>query len=155
LLDDSLLHNLKFGALGNGIQDANEPGMQGIAAILVDGRGVELDRTETDGNGLYLFEGLLPGTYAVKFDIPEEYLFTPPAKTTILITDPVDGSLSYEDVTSDVNVDTGVTAAVFLSSGKAQMLPISHHPNKSLLTQPAFYQQAKRTSHLTLVFLFL
>lgn len=83
----------------------------------MDESGNELNRMLTDENGLYLFEGLKPGTYAVKFDIPDEYLFTPPAKTTISIKDPVDGSLSYDDVTSDVNVDTGVTDAVFLSSG--------------------------------------
>jgi protocatechuate 3,4-dioxygenase beta subunit len=106
---------------GNGIQDADEPGMQGVTAILVDGSGNELNRMVTDENGLYLFEGLEPGTYAVKFDIPDEYLFTPPAKTTTPITDPVDGSLNYDDVTSDVNVDTGVTDAVFLSSGEENL----------------------------------
>jgi hypothetical protein len=107
---------------GNGIQDADEPGMPLVTAILVDGSGNELDRTVTDADGLYLFENLVPGTYAVMFEIPDEYLFTPPAKTKTPITNPVDGSLSYEDVTSDVNVETGVTDAVFLSSGK-NLLP--------------------------------
>jgi hypothetical protein len=93
-----------------------------VTAILVDGSGNELDRTVTDADGLYLFENLVPGTYAVMFEIPDEYLFTPPAKTKTPITNPVDGSLSYEDVTSDVNVETGVTDAVFLSSGK-NLLP--------------------------------
>lgn len=106
---------------GNGIQDADEPGMPGITAILVDGRGTELDRMVTDESGLYLFEGLEPGTYAVKFDIPDEYLFTPAAKTTTPITNAVDGSLSYDDVTSDVNVETGVTDAVFLNSGEENL----------------------------------
>ena len=83
----------------------------------MDGSGKELDTAVTDSNGLYLFENLAPGMYAVKFDIPEEYLFTPPAKTTTPITNEVDGSLSYEDVTSDVNVETGLTDTVMLSSG--------------------------------------
>jgi protocatechuate 3,4-dioxygenase beta subunit len=106
---------------GNGLQDVNEPGMPNVTAILVDGNGNELDRMDTDENGLYLFEGLQPGTYAVKFDIPEEYLFTPPAKASTPITNPVDGSLSYADVTSDVNVETGVTDAVFLGSGEENL----------------------------------
>ena len=112
-------HTFDSRSPGNGLQDVNEPGMPNVTAILVDGNGNELDRMDTDENGLYLFEGLQPGTYAVKFDIPEEYLFTPPAKASTPITNPVDGSLSYADVTSDVNVETGVTDAVFLGSGKS------------------------------------
>lgn len=95
--------------------------MSDITAILVDGSGKELDRMVTDESGQYLFEGLPPGTYAVKFEIPDEYLFTPAAKTTTPITDAVDGSFSYEDVTSDVNVETGFTDAVFLSSGESHL----------------------------------
>ena len=106
---------------GNGIQDAGESGMPGVTAILVDGSGAELDTTVTNDDGLYLFEGLSPGTYAVKFEIPDEYLFTPTAKTTTPITDAVDGSLSYDDVTSDVNPETGSTDAVFLNSGEENM----------------------------------
>ena len=122
----SVVHHLTsilllFWFKGNGIQDYIEPGMSDITAILVDGSGKELDRMVTDESGQYLFEGLPPGTYAVKFEIPDEYLFTPAAKTTTPITDAVDGSFSYEDVTSDVNVETGFTDAVFLSSGESHL----------------------------------
>ena len=106
---------------GDGLQDAGEPGMPNITATLVDEDGNDLDQQLTDADGMYLFEGLPPGNYAVKFDIPEEFVFTPPAKLSTDITSAADGSLAYDDVTSDVNVDTGVTNTVMLQSGDANL----------------------------------
>ena len=60
---------------GDGIQDAGEPGIPGIIVILervVDGVQSEVTSTVTDANGEYLFEGLEPGDYCIKFLLPED-----------------------------------------------------------------------------------
>ncbi|KAL7467650.1 hypothetical protein ACHAXS_007895 [Conticribra weissflogii] len=114
---------------GDGLQDASEPGMPDVTAILVNASGNKLMEMNTDEDGYYLFDGLKPGSYAVKFNIPEEYIFTPLAKPFYSITFPVDGSLAYEDVTSDVNEVTGshesgvsgVTETVTLISGDVNL----------------------------------
>jgi len=114
---------------GDGLQDSSEPGMPDVTAILVDGSGIELMEMNTDEDGYYLFDELTPGNYAVKFNIPEEYIFTPLAKPFYSITSPADGSLAYEDVTSDVNDVTGshesgvsgITETVTLISGDVNL----------------------------------
>ncbi len=68
----------------DGIQDANEPGINGVLATLtgtdVFGNPVSLTQvTANDGtnDGAYLFTNLVPGTYQVTFsNIPAGYLFT-------------------------------------------------------------------------------
>jgi hypothetical protein len=50
----------------NGLFDANEPGIDGVTVKLLDSTGTTtLDTTVTSNDGLYLFEGLQPGTYQV------------------------------------------------------------------------------------------
>jgi hypothetical protein len=64
----------------DGIQDAGEPGVQGIGVDLFanptcDGRALASDTTDVNGN--YLFTDLQPGTYCLQFyDIPAGWSIT-------------------------------------------------------------------------------
>jgi len=52
----------------NGIQDAGEPGIDGVTVTLYDAAGTNvLATTVTAGGGLYSFLGLTPGNYQVQF----------------------------------------------------------------------------------------
>ncbi|MGK7885866.1 MAG: SdrD B-like domain-containing protein, partial [Crocosphaera sp.] len=61
---------------GNGIQDAGEQGVEGVTVTLVNNLFQTVATTTTDSNGNYLFENLLPGSYQVRFQRPENYIFT-------------------------------------------------------------------------------
>jgi hypothetical protein len=106
---------------GDGIQGGDEPGIENIVVSLNDQDGSEIATTETDSTGHYLFEGISPGNYSVAFQLPEEFLFTIPAKTTADIVDPADGSYAYDDVTSDVDRDTGSTPVTMVLSGTSNL----------------------------------
>ncbi|MGQ9757913.1 MAG: MSCRAMM family protein [Actinomycetota bacterium] len=67
---------------GDGLADENEPGLAGITINLLDGEGEILDARVTTAEGYYLFDGLLPGEYAVEEVVPEGYLATSPAKVS-------------------------------------------------------------------------
>ena len=72
-----------FDANMNGIQDAGEMPIEGVWVGLVDSNGDpardydgnEVDWVQTDANGKYLFDNLLPGGYRVVFD-PDGYIPT-------------------------------------------------------------------------------
>ena len=49
----------------DGIQDANEAGIQGVQVTLYDSGGHVMGTTTTDASGYYAFTDLLPGTYSV------------------------------------------------------------------------------------------
>ena len=53
----------------NGMQDPNEPGIQGVKVELRDASDNLLKTTTTDNNGMYLFGGLPADTYKVKVDV--------------------------------------------------------------------------------------
>ena len=53
----------------NGIQDDGEPGIPNVVVMLLDGNGNMVSQTTTDQNGQYIFDGLAPGSYKVKFPI--------------------------------------------------------------------------------------
>ncbi|GEM_PF-2182310 len=61
---------------GNGIQDAGEPGLQGVQVNLYNGTSL-IATTTSDANGAYHFTGLAPGTYTVQFIAPNGYVFSP------------------------------------------------------------------------------
>ena len=52
---------------GNGIQDTNEPGVDGVTVMLLDSNSDMITSVVTADDGLYEFAGLAPGTYKVKF----------------------------------------------------------------------------------------
>jgi hypothetical protein len=64
---------------GDGIQDAGEPGLEGVDVRLTgtDDHGDGVDRTtSTDVDGDYRFGALRPGTYTVTFGAPDGRAFT-------------------------------------------------------------------------------
>jgi hypothetical protein len=63
-------------ANGNGIQDFNERGVEGIEVVLFNKRGFKIRSMLTDNNGFYLFSGITPGEYYVEFVLPETYQIT-------------------------------------------------------------------------------
>jgi LPXTG-motif cell wall-anchored protein len=69
---------------GNGIQDEGETPLEDVTVVLYDGEGNELDRTETNEHGRYLFDDLPAGEYEVGIELTEEqaalYEFTDPTR---------------------------------------------------------------------------
>lgn len=59
----------------NGIQDPGESPAVGIKVVLIK-NGTEIMSTNTDNQGLYLFNNLAPGDYGVSFTRPFGYSFT-------------------------------------------------------------------------------
>jgi uncharacterized protein (DUF2141 family) len=85
------ISGLKFNDLnGNGVQNAGEPGLQGVTVFLdANGNGV-LDAGEatriTDVNGNYTFAGLAAGTYLVRQVTPPGIVNTTPNPVTVTLT---------------------------------------------------------------------
>ena len=91
---------------GDGMQQSGEPGVPGVLVQLYRASDNALvDVVPTDANGLYLFPGLLPDTYYVKFTAPSGYTFTAPNQGS----DP--------SANSDANQTTGLTSNITLAGG--------------------------------------
>jgi fimbrial isopeptide formation D2 family protein len=107
---------------GDGVQDAGELGVPGVRVYLLDAAGARVTDgagahvfDTTDGSGLYLFEDLPPGAYAVEFD-----LSTLPADYVVTFQNVGDDAAD-----SDGDPTTGITAATpFLQSGSAANLSL-------------------------------
>ena len=90
----------------NGVQDSGEAGIEGVTVKLLDGSGTDTGQTAvTDVNGLYSFDGLVPGTYSVRFMAPSGYAITGADKG------------GDDTLDSDANV-LGNTGTVTLGSGQ-------------------------------------
>lgn len=98
-IGDRVWHDLN----GNGLQDADEPGMDGITVQLRQ-NGTVLNTTQTAPNGSYGFDGLLAGTYRVEFVAPEGYQTSPQ-------------NAGADDVDSDADPATGLSDLVTLTPG--------------------------------------
>ena len=62
----------------NGIQDAGEPGINGVTVELCNGSGViTIATTTTDGGGVYSFTGLIPGDYYLVIRQPRRLFLLP------------------------------------------------------------------------------
>ncbi len=94
---------------GDGIQDANEPGVEGVTVNLKDGDGNIIDTTTTDADGLYLFDFLPPGDYSVQFELPDGFEFT-------LQDQGLDDALD-----SDADPVSGMTQVVTLEAGDSNL----------------------------------
>jgi protocatechuate 3,4-dioxygenase beta subunit len=105
---------------GNAIQDGLEPGLEGVTVLLINGSGDEVATKVTGADGSYLFTGLPPGEYAVQFNIPETYTFTPPSNLNM---DVINNGLTttMPDYSSDLNTETGITPSHVLESGDIDM----------------------------------
>ena len=93
---------------GNGLQDGNEVGVEGVTVKLLNGMGDEVGSATTDGNGDYLFSNLTPGDYAIKVEKPADYSFT---------TKDV-GNNGSDAKDSDVDTLTGKTDTTNLTAGE-------------------------------------
>ncbi len=64
---------------GNGIQDADEPGVAGVRVELLDADGNVVDSVTTGADGSYLFDELPLGDYQVRFTAPDGTTLSPQA----------------------------------------------------------------------------
>ena len=100
----------------NGVQDKNEYGIIGIKVELYDENKNLLETTKTDNNGKYLFCGLEPGNYYVKFDLPDTYLFIPKDRgSDIKDSDADDNGWSHLVELSDGEKDLTIDAGIYCS----------------------------------------
>ena len=95
----------------NGIQDANESGLDGVTVSLYDEKNVVLIKTTTtsttaDGSGSYSFTGLKAGKYVVRFTTPAGYTLT-------------DKDIGADDATDSDADSTGKTAVITVNSGQS------------------------------------
>jgi uncharacterized repeat protein (TIGR01451 family) len=87
----------------DGLQDPLEPGIAMVAVNLIDANtGAVISTTMTGPDGMYLFDMLPPGNYAVEFILPDGFVFT-------TNDNPADDALD-----SDADPVTGITPATFL-----------------------------------------
>ncbi|MCP4127395.1 MAG: hypothetical protein GY753_10070, partial [Gammaproteobacteria bacterium] len=90
----------------DGIQGAGELGISGVTVKLINPvTSTVILTTPTDGSGYYGFGSLMPGDYAVEFELPEGYSFTGRNQGTDDATD------------SDADTTTGRAETVTLSAG--------------------------------------
>ncbi|MEZ5536233.1 MAG: SdrD B-like domain-containing protein [Thiolinea sp.] len=104
LMPASLGDRVWFDTNGNGVQDAEEPGVAGVSVALTDADGNPVATQTTDAAGHYLFEGLAPGDYTVAFILPAGMAFTAQDQGT--------------DDAKDSDVAAGGVVAVTLASGE-------------------------------------
>jgi uncharacterized surface anchored protein len=97
----------------NGVQDAGEPGVNGVTVTLYAANGTTVLATQkTDPTGHYLFTGLDKGDYIVGFDpltLPSGFVFTAKDQGTNDATD------------TDVNIATGKTDLISLAQGEDKL----------------------------------
>lgn len=98
-----------FDLNNDGLQNVDEPGVQGVMVTLYNGDGNIVSYTTTDANGEYHFVGLAPDSYNVEFsNLPTGYEFTTYNADVLGI----NGSAN-----SDADVITGLTQSVTLLAG--------------------------------------
>ncbi len=93
----------------DGVQDDGEAPVVGVTVRLFTAGGTSLAATTTDGDGLYAFTGLRPGSYVVQFEVPAGY--------TATVHD-VGVGPAADAVDSDAHPITGQSALVELESGE-------------------------------------
>ncbi|MCB1227923.1 MAG: carboxypeptidase regulatory-like domain-containing protein, partial [Verrucomicrobiales bacterium] len=91
----------------NGVQDANEPGIENVPVTLYDAVGTAIGTTTTNAVGYYEFTGLTPGTYSVGFPLS----LNPSCELTAV-------NIGSDALDSDADPVTGMTQQVTLASGE-------------------------------------
>ena len=90
---------------GNGIQDTDESGVEGVTVKLYTAGGTLVGTDTTDINGEYGFTHLFPGDYYLVFEPPSDYAFTAQDQGT-------------DAKDSDANPATGQTNVFTLGEGQ-------------------------------------
>ena len=99
---------------GNGVQDSGEPGIAGVTVIITgtdeNGKSVTITLV-TDANGMYMIDGLVPGTYKITVTKPAGQEFTYPNQ--------IGGANGGTEATdSDIDPATGMSNTVILTNGQ-------------------------------------
>ena len=89
----------------NGVQDNGELGINNITVDLYDCNGQFIMSTTTNSNGIYSFTDLTPGDYKVKFNLPNNHVFT------------IKDAFSDDNVDSDAKTN-GYTVCITLAPGE-------------------------------------
>ncbi|MGB0838553.1 MAG: SdrD B-like domain-containing protein, partial [Chitinophagales bacterium] len=100
---------------GDGEQDDNEVGLEGITVILYTETGEEIGTTVTDEDGQYIFDGLVPNTYIISTpfeEILEQYNLVPstPSSSSISVISGdanMGGDFGYEVLPPELGTITG------------------------------------------------
>jgi hypothetical protein len=114
---------------GNGLQDAGEPGINGVAVKLFKCDNTQAASTTTTGGGLYQFSNLAPGCYYVKFTTPSGFtasLANVGANDSVDSDGTTTGQYTLASGDNNTTVDAGFVAAcatsIFdLSGGNSPM----------------------------------
>ncbi|MCA9130958.1 MAG: hypothetical protein KDB22_27930, partial [Planctomycetales bacterium] len=94
---------------GDGIQDANEPGLDQVTVLLYDQTGSHLlDTTTSSGGGQYSFSGLPEAIYVLEFFRPAGFDFT------------LENQGNDDAADSDANLLSGRTAGVSVAAGMVE-----------------------------------
>ena len=94
---------------GDGVQDADETGLEGITVTLLDENGAIVETTVTDAEGNYIFN-VAPGTYTVEVAAvtTDGETITTPSSITVTL------AAGEEDLTLDFGYEPQVEAPVCL-----------------------------------------
>ena len=94
----------------DGLQDAGEPGVSGVTVYLINANtGSIISTAITDANGMYLFDELPAGNYAVQVVPPGGFVFT----TT--------DAGNNDGTDSDIDPATGITSNAFVPLGEVNL----------------------------------
>ena len=119
--DNGIIGDLVWDDLnGDGIQDAGEPGLDGVAVDLLDEFSGWLDSTTTDASGFYEFTGLSAGNYQLQFYEPMDYAFSSQDQGT------------DDTVDSDADAATGVTGVIVLGVEAKNDVDVGLHAASSI-----------------------
>ena len=136
---------------GNGLQDADEPGVEGVTVTLLDAEGTELDDTLTDEAGFYQFEELMPGEYALAFSLDDTLYTVQDAGEDDAVDSDVDADGLTEvfylpPATEYVDMDAGL-----VYPGYAALCPLTGLPTdgSQLDLRPIFISMSMFPAHAT------
>jgi hypothetical protein len=94
----------------NGLQDANEPGIDGVQVVLFTANVVTpTNFTFTSSGGYYTFTNVAPGDYYVEFGLPQDYVYTSWQQG------------GNPDIDSDAIPPAGLTSLFTLVSGETNL----------------------------------
>ena len=87
----------------NGFVDGNEQGIENVTLVLRNAAGDEIDRMETNADGFYTFDQLIPGEYSVVVDV--DTLPADAAIQTFELDNTLDGSTTAQLAGGENRVD--------------------------------------------------